>query len=128
MDNRLFYVNGRTNEQLLKALELAFLQADSSVTGWAETKQDGFVLLCGIDHEHNNLPRGLNASGCLPIIITWLKSDFAKTVEYSNWCDRVDHDGDDLEGWQVYVNDWGKVGEFGRVVCAVKPAFLWMGK
>lgn len=131
MDNRLFNVNGRGDDMLLKALELAFLQFSDkcTVSAWEQSKQHGLIL-CWTNKVHNVIPTpgDLTAKQVFPIVKAWLSSDFAKTVELSDWCDDHDHDGHNSTGWQVYCSDWGHVGNQHYSICAVKPAYLWHGK
>lgn len=131
MDNRVFNVNGNGSKGLLAALELVFLQDGSNTTckGWKETKEHGLILYW-LDKRDNNtsLPVPMNAQQCIHFVEAWLETDFAKTVELSDWCEDADHDGHNSEGWQVYCENWGKVGGSDYAICAIKPAFCWHGK
>jgi hypothetical protein len=131
MDNRLFNVNGKGDEMLLKALQLAFLQFSDrcGVKAWEQSKEHGLVL-CWSSNTHNVIPTPgeLTAEQALPMVKSWLASDFAKTVELSDWCSDADHDGHNSIGWQVYCGDWGHVGGQHYAICAIKPAYMWHGK
>jgi hypothetical protein len=128
-DNRLFNVNGRGEDQLLAALKLAFSQEGSSCKAWSQTRECGLILhWWDSDGGLNKLPGEMTPEDCLPIVLKWLGSDFASTVEPSEWCGDADHDGSNSIGWQVYVGDWGHVGASRTAICAVKPAYLWHGK
>lgn len=132
MDNRIFNVNGSGSEMLLKALELVFKQEGDNTTckGWQESKEGGLILCWwadGID-DITRLPAPCSATQCLSFVEQWLVGDFAKTVELSKWCGDQDHDGHNSNGWQVYVDDWGHVGDQRYSICAIKPAYMWHGK
>jgi len=128
-DNRLFNVNGKGIELLTKTLELAFLQADfGSCASWEESKEHGLILSWSPSGAKNKFPAELSAEEITPIVINWLNSDFAKEVELSDWCGDADHDGNNGSGWQVYVENWGHVGDSHYAICAIKLAFLWYGK
>lgn len=132
MDNRIFNINGKGSELLLKALELAFFRGDSdkptTCKSWRQCEENGLILLWWKSDNANNFPAALSAIDCLPIVEQWLKSDFAKTVKPSKWCNDLDHDGHNSVGWQVYVGDWGHVGPETAVICAIKPSYIWHGK
>ena len=129
MDNRVFNVNGKTNDALLAALELAFSQAGSKCKGWKATEK-GLILMWYVDGTTTPLPtkEGMTASEILPMVLSWMKSDAAKEVEMTGWDANADHDGHNTVGWRVYCEDWGHVGGNSAVICAVKPAFMWHGK
>lgn len=130
MDNRIFNVNGSGSDMLLKALELVFLQEGDHARchAWVESKTHGLILLWTDAEESNRLPAPLTASECLPLIERWLQSDFAKEVQLSDFCQDDDHDGHNSEGWQVYCEAWGHVGDNHYAICGIKPAFMWHGK
>ena len=131
MDNRIFNVNGSGSEMLRKALELAFMQEgdNTTCTAWRETKEHGLILLWAKASDNANpLPAPLSASQCVDVVETWLQGDFAQTVELSDFCEDHDHDGSNSDGWQVYCEDWGHVGDEHYAICAIKPAFMWNGK
>jgi len=131
MDNRLFNVNGEGDDMLFKTLELAFLQWGGKTTckGWKQTKENGLILCwwCGTDRI-TPMPAGLTAEECFSFVTAWLKSDFAKTVDFGRWCEDSDHDGHNGMGWQVYCEDWGHVGGENGAIVAVRPAYMWYGK
>jgi len=130
MDNRLFNVNGSGEEMLKKTLELVFSQEGDRTTcaSWFESKEKGLVLLWCKGKGNNDLPSNLNAEESLLMVLSWLKGEFAKTVELSPWCEDMDHDGHNTKGWQVYCEDWGHVGNNHYAICAIKPAYMWLGK
>lgn len=129
MDNRIFNVNGKGEELLLKALELAFEQSKCKCKGWLATKQ-GLVLAWYVDGKTTPLPTtaGMTAAEVLPLVLSWLKSDEAKAVETSGWDADMNHDGHNSLGWRVFCEDWGHVGGSSSAICAVKPAYMWHGK
>ena len=129
MDNKIFQVNGDNQDDLLLALKLIF--GPRSCKGWFETKGNGLVLLWYYEPSKKDikpLPVDFTAKECMPFVSKWLLSDFAKNVELAEWCGDVDHDGDNGEGWYVYVEDWGHVAENHCAICGIKPAFAWYGK
>ena len=131
MDNKLFNVNGEGDEMLTKAIELAFLQCDERTTcdAWIQSKEHGLILMKWKTEGSNELPSSLTSKEVMPIVLSWLKGEFAKDVIKSEWCDYCDHDGSNGDGWQVYTDDWGCVGEAaGATICAIKPAIMWYGK
>lgn len=130
MDNRVFNVNGTGDKQLLATVELVFMQEGDRTfcKSWIHDKEKGLILLWSIENKTNPLPVPLSAMECLPMISAWLKSDEAKTVRLSGWDAAVDHDGEDGQGWRVYCEDWGHVGNFTSAICAITPAVMWYGK
>lgn len=131
MDNRVFNVNGSGDEMLLQVLKIAFMQAgrNTYAKAWLQTEEHGLVL-CWVDSENlNTLPGAMTAEECMPMVKGWLSGEFAKSVKPAEWCEDVDHDGNNPDGWQVYVEGWGKVGPADyRAICGVRPAFMWHGK
>lgn len=127
-DNRIFNVNGRGDEQLLAALNLAFSQEGSSAKAWKSSKRHGLILLWHNGTDGTPFPSAMTAEECLPFIKAWLKSEDAKGVEMIGWDANADHDGDNGMGWRVYCEDWGHVDNSSSAICAVKPAMLWYGK
>ncbi len=130
MDNRIFRVNGEGDDLLFSALDLVFKQNWlSHCESWEQTESNGLILCWAIDLKCcNNFPSKLNAADCLPIVSSWLNSDFAKTVQLGEMCNDADHDGDNKLGWEVYCDDWGHVGDNHYAICAIRPAYMWFGK
>lgn len=128
MDNRVFNVNGKTDDQLLAALELVFAQAgDQTCKGWKVT--DGGLVLCWyVKSGVIALPTAATAKEIFPMVRSWLKSDEAKTIKCEGWDADSDHDGHNRIGWRVYCGDWGHTCGETVSICAVKPAFMWYGK
>lgn len=132
-DNRIFNVNGKSDEQLQLALQLAFMDQYGSNTckGWEFNPKKGLVLYQYYSDSHkevNKFPAPMTAEDVFPIVKKWLHSDEAKTVPYEQWEGDLDHDGSNIHGWRVYTEDWGHVdGQWGTL-CAIKHAFLWLGK
>lgn len=135
MDNRVFNVNGKSKEEFLLAMKLAFLQAngfgkESTAKYWSYSQKHGLVF-----HQYSEssvdqhaLPVPLTSVEAAELAWKWLSSDEAKKVELSGWFEDSDHDGSNSLGWRLYVNDWGHVGSSRGVVAAVTPAYLWHGK
>ncbi|NIB43759.1 hypothetical protein HBA55_29420 [Pseudomaricurvus alkylphenolicus] len=128
MDNKVFNVNGSGEDQLLKTLELAF--GGQTCSGWQETEDHGMILCWTADSVGiNPMPGDLTAEQCLPFITAWLESDFASKVKFGEMCGPYkSSDVDNGKGWQVYVEQWGHVGNQHYSICAVRPAYMWYGK
>lgn len=130
MDNRIFNVNGCGLEMLQRTLCLAFEQEGSKATGYQITKH-GMILIWGSDPPAgvNRFPVPLEAPEVAPIVFKWLSSpQDSQEIQYTGWDADADHDGENKLGWRVYVGDWGHVGDETYSICAIKPAFLWLGK
>lgn len=144
MDNRILNINGALHEGfperdltlLRKALELAFIQdnylelSETRCNHFAKTKKSGLILM-----RYNNerlgskeLPCPLDIDGTFQLVLNYLKSEEAKTIETNGWDRDADHDGDNGPGWRLFVEDWGHVEGFNGVICAIKPCFMWYGK
>lgn len=136
-DNRQFNVNGRSEAMLLKALELAAMQNSNTAgcfRGWQENEKG--MILCWMNNTNgiqafpgcSKPGAGLTASQVLPLVVSWLNSDEAKAIMLSDWDADMDHDGSNDRGWRVYCESWGHVGDNRYAICAVTPAWLWIGK
>lgn len=131
MDNRIFNVNGSSEKMLQKTLDLVFAQEGDNTTckAWKATKEHGLILLWSDSPKGcTPFPAPMSAIECAPIVSQWLKGDFAKSVDLSDFCEDMDHDGSNSDGWQVYCENWGHVGDEHQAICAIKPAFMWHGK
>ncbi len=131
MDNRIFNVNGKGEESLLKTLELAFLQSGyKTAVAWRVTEKHGLILYWALSSNHNKdiskFPSPVTANEVLPTVLAWLNSD-AKT-EMTGWDRDADHDGDNGKGWRVFCEDWGHVADDWSAFIAIKPAMMWYGK
>ena len=132
MDNIVFNVNGRSEEMLLKAIELAFLQRDyKTCRGWRISKK-GFILSWCLPDGQGFTPFPGNveftAEEVFPMVTKWLKTVNLEEVEMEGWDRDCDHDGHNSRGWRVYAEDWGHVDKSWAGICAIKPAFMWHGK
>lgn len=138
MDNRIFNVNGKSDEMLLLALQLAFLQEGEKTLAraWSFCKDHGLILHwwyneTWADRDINSIirfPGNLTAIECLPFISSWLKGEDAEKVATTGWDADSDHDGHNSLGWRVYCGDWGHVNGHSNAICAIKPAYMWHGK
>lgn len=138
MDNRIFNVNGKGDEFLLKTLELAFLQQGgytaARARGWSFTKKHGLILHWHVSeprssaNEVHRFPGELTAVQCLPFVSAWLESPEAKTVETLDQDSDYDHDGSNGRGWRVFCEAWGHVNNDSYAFIAIKPAYMWYGK
>jgi hypothetical protein len=128
-DNRIFNVNGRTDEQLLAALKLVFNQSGFDCSGWISTPTHGLILLWHADDKGaNKFPAKVNAEQVLPHVKAWLSSKDAEKVERKDWDAAADHDGSNGPGWRVYCEAWGHVANLHSAICGIKPVTLWYGK
>lgn len=131
MDNRIFNVNGTGLELLQKTLELVFMQEGSSTTckAWKSTEEHGLILLWSSSSKDcTPFPVPLDAGQCASMADHWLKTVFDDSVKMSHFCEDIDHDGSNEEGWQVYCESWGHVGGEHAAICGIKPAYMWHGK
>lgn len=135
-DNRLFNVNGRSEEDLLSALRLVFniWGTNSKAVAWIADPQKGLVLCWHYDTETQYaskmapFPAPMTADEVLPTVLAYLRSEEAGKVQLDSWEEDADHDGDNGPGWRVYLEDWGHVGHCQYAICAIKRVFLWYGK
>lgn len=112
-DNRILNINGESDAQLLLALQFAFRdQYDTPNTcdGWKVIPAKGLVLYQYYsDHLKNvqQFPVKLSADEVFPIVKKWLASDDAKKIPHENWDVNMSHDGSNIVGWRMYLEDWG---------------------
>lgn len=129
MDNRIFNVNGSGQEMLGLTLRLAFLHngKNTKATGWKKTKKHGLIL-----YQYDGgdgaivFPVPLIAESVLPVVSHYLQSN--PDVEYKDWDENFEHDGDNSIGWRVFCEDWGHIDGSSYGFIAIKPAFMWHGK
>ena len=132
-DNRVFDVNGETQEELRLAFRLAFAQEGRNTKAkyWTFDTTNGLILHWYISdaNKANVLPVPLDAEASADLAWQWLKySDEAKTVKLEGWFMDEDHDGSNSLGWRAYVGRWGHVGDYSGTIIAVTPSYLWHGK
>lgn len=136
MDNKIFNVNGRLEDEdvLLMTLQLAMKQEwgnNLTIAGWSFDINKGMILHRFTKDNRNNLipfPNPLTAEQLLPIVISFLNSDKAKSIECDNWDADLEHDGHNSKGWRIYTEDWGRIGDDWTSYIAIKPAYMWHGK
>lgn len=142
-DNRRLNIIGEGDVVLKKAVELAFLTADHERTlAWAQTRDCGLIFYWSqraVEHVIP-LPTALSPSAAADVAVEWLKSEFASTVERDVDCAKRDYLSDVtyVDGWQVYYHETELgLGNVARTVelpsgayaiCAIKPAYLLLGK
>lgn len=133
-DNRILNINGKSDAQLLLALQFAFRdQYDTPNTckGWEVIPAKGLVLYQYYsDHLKNvqQFPAKMSADEVFPIVKKWLASDDAKKIPHENWDVNMSHDGSNIVGWRMYLEDWGHIDGNWGALCCIKPAYLWLGK
>jgi hypothetical protein len=128
--NRKFNVNGSGESMLLATLALVFEQKGLGARAYKFT-ESGLVLYWGVADGTVALPKaadGLSAAQCLPFVVAWLQGDHAKGVVCEGWDADYDHEGWNIVGWRVFCGDWGHVEQSPYAICAIRPAFLWLGK
>jgi hypothetical protein len=145
MDNRIFNVNGRTKNQLKLAVQLLLLNEYNDlqrIRGWYYKKEKGLVLTWYVGEDYRatpftnrmGQPSDIQLDELVDLLWDWLVSDEAKDVEFGRWENRLeDSDVSEEDGWRLYVDDWGHVGETEHTidhysVAAFKPVRLWYGK
>lgn len=134
MDNRLFSVNGKGKEMLRKALELAFMQEGNKTTAeaWIETKEHGLILSWFYEESNHNkfnkFLTPLSSDLATEIVWEWLSKAKIEDFKMNKWEENLDHDGENIIGWHVYVGDWGHIHNITSAICAIKPVYLWLGK
>jgi len=129
MDNRVFNVNGKGLEMLARVMALAFDQnGTAGAVAYRIDPKFGIIWEWSVSNGSQLVPAELTAAEAASITIRWLSSPDAWKIELSDWDEDEDHDGSNEKGWRVFVGDWGHVGDSRYVLCAVTPAYLWMGK
>jgi len=139
MDNRVFDINGEGQETLGRVLQLAFEQKGSNTKAkyFVVDKKKGLILLWYVaDSQKDKVTKfltPLSAKAATPMVIEWLNSDEAKTIELGDWDEDADHDGSNGAGWRVFCERWGHItGEDGLdydgSIVAITPAYMWHGK
>lgn len=139
MDNRIFNVNGREDDDLLEVLKLAFKHGnwnkERKAKGWRIDKKYGFILFSYIPtytytgKNINEFPIPLSAEAICPIIKEYLKNkETWENVEFEDWDKDLDHDGSNGKGWRVYCENWGHIDSESSAFIAIKPAYMWFGK
>ena len=131
MDNRIFNVNGKTEEQLISALEYVFnqvIQFNPTCSSW---KMNNKGLILYWHKEAGECFPGnvdLSAKEVVPFVKKWLSNAKPEDFDLDGWDVNLDHDGHNSIGWRIYCEDWGKVDDSPYAICAIKPVYLWHGK
>lgn len=132
MDNAIFNVNGKTHNDLLQTLTLAFNQkgANTTAVGWTTSPSHGLIFLWSMDSaDGQRLPVPLNAELCADVAYTWLAGKEAESIiPTGTWDIDLGHDGHNSKGFRVFKEDWGHVNGSWKAICAVMPVYLWHGK
>ena len=147
MDNRVFNINGRTKEQLKKAVDLLLFDEYNEyqkVKGWYYHKKKGFILTWYVGDSQEKaipftnrlgVPEPIEREELVEVLWEWLDSEDAKNVEHGDsWDHNMSHDGSNELGWRLYTEEWGHVrNPDGHTIdhysiAAFKPAYLWYGK
>jgi hypothetical protein len=119
MDN--FHIDITNNQDLLKAMEIAFRGPHTRAVGYRTCPTKGLIFY---QYESSTrmipLPFKLDAAGAADFATRWLaEQDYGR---------EPDHDGDNGKGFRIYNEAWGHVdGEYQAFV-AVKPVWAMYGK
>lgn len=139
MDNRVFNVNGSGKKMLADVLRLALFQSggcyeksvfgERKAAGWTFSEEKGLILLWHVDKSTGNaFIAPLGPEALAEMVYEWLSSEQATSVQLTDWDKDLDHDGHNSEGWRVYCEDWGHVGNNSYAIVAITPAYMWHGK
>ena len=138
MNNRLLNINGESKELLKLALNVAFNQDLTTkndivpVQSWIESHEHGLILLWTQSSELAELATSfmspMTFDTMCNMVWDWYTQNDPDKFKLEHWEHDADHDGFNKKGWRVYVNDWGNVGNYSCVTCAIKPIYLWLGK
>lgn len=133
-DNRILNMNGQSDEQLKLALKFAFrdqYDRENTCKAWEVKPDKGLVLYQYHSDSNKNvqkLPAPMSADDVFTLVKNWLTTDEASAIPHEDWDRDIDHDGDNIVGWRMYLEDWGHVGGDWGALCCIKPAYLWLGK
>ena len=142
MDNKLLNLNGRTKKQFKIAMSFAFTnEYDEALKAksWSVSEENGLVIYYILNKDKQTpFPAPITAETAIEFAWEWLNSENRPDVKRSPWCDDLDHDGSNANGWQIYLGEydkdqnhcpsWGNVGGESFAICAIKPAYCWHGK
>jgi hypothetical protein len=136
----IFNVNGRSDEQLLATLKLAFLNEygnTQKARAWKVDINKGLILFWHYDSSAGSFPfpTSLNAEEVFPLVKQYLadKETWENTV-FGEWEDNLQgFDGIIDKGWRVYTERWGKIEKaeyqgYDYSFLAIKPCYCWYGK
>lgn len=129
-DNRIFNVNGKSEQELAAALSLVLLlhDCDEGFSGFSFDSGKGLLLWRSEGKNVTKFIVPVNGFTAAKLAFNWLKSKEAMSIPFIEWDANVDHDGHNELGWRAYLEDWGKVGDNHGVLIAIKPSYLWLGK
>lgn len=145
MDNRIFNVNGKSLQMLVKTLEL-FVENDGHTyygpmdekrkkfEGYTVDPKKGFILIkYGVDEKYGQtkFPAPVSIEIAAGMAMAWLESEDALKVPLEGWDIDCDHDGDNSLGWRVSCENWGHIEANNHTIYAgvlISPAYMWYGK
>lgn len=130
-ENRQFTVNGEmdNSDMFWATIALIHNQAGHTSVGYRIDPEIGMVLYWHKESESVlPFPFGNSNEQVSEFVWLWLKSRPKLTSKPDRWEGYVLHDGHDEEGWKVYCEDWGHVGESPYAFAAVKPIICWYRK
>lgn len=128
-DNRLFRVNGSGPDLLFDVLSLALKTVgQKEFASYYIDPKKGFVFQW-LQHDKGNDISGKTPKEVIRMVMDYLDTPSAQDVENGDWENAYrDYDVIDEEGWVVYCEDWGHIGNDHYAIVAVKKAYLWYGK
>lgn len=138
-DNLRVDLQFRNKETFFKAFELVGMM--HSAKGYIDDPEKGLVFLWAVGDgvKGNPFPCAYGGNMMAEIAWAWLqeqwhpplrssKDNLSKHRNLSPHGEDLDHDGSNVEGWRIYNETWGHVGDHHYAIVAVQPAYIWMGK
>ena len=127
-DNLHIDIRAETKANFEKALQIAF--SFHTVRAYDIDKEKGLVLLWSIEPGSLKFPDSYNVT---EFAWKWLQEEWDEKLENRVACDPEapaygSSDVWDEKGFRVYNERWGHVGNYSYAVCAIQPAFIWIGK
>jgi len=124
MDNFHIDITSRVKAHFDEALRIAFDNAAGhKASHYMITEKHGMILFW---HEENGaiqLPYEMTYEDAVPFVWGWLQK-----VDYDQYEEQLDHDGDNDKGFRIFNENWGHVGDHHYAFVAIKPAWAWIGK
>ena len=142
LDNFKIDIIARSQQSLLKALEIAF--AHNNPGGLVAS----YEIKKLVKNDFNDITDNLN--GKTAFILRWIKrnnTDRPEIVNFSFNLDVIgaadfamrwlaeqdygyepDHDGDNEKGWRIYTGAWGHIDGDHYAICAIMPEWAMYGK
>jgi len=137
-DNLHLDIRAKTRENFNLAIQIA-VSFQFQVRSYAIDPKKGLVLLwIGKDSDSSKatdypFPVPLDAKAAADMAWAWLQEEWEKDPKVRVACDPdapAYGDGDVISerGFRVYNETWGKVAGHEYALCAIQPAYIWLGK